>query len=178
MEIKAIIGLGNPGPKFNFTRHNIGFMVVDALAEQSGVNWQVVNSNLVVTEVDINGHKILLLKPQTFMNSSGLVIPYLSKKGIKPENILVVHDELEIAFGQVKLRQGGSARGHNGLRSIIGVCGPDFWRLRVGIGRPDDSTDIGDYVLQRFSEDTDSIKLLVQKVIDQIINSELKRASV
>lgn len=169
MNIQAIIGLGNPGPKFNYTRHNIGFMIVDDLAEQLGASWRSINNNLELAEVVINDQKLLLLKPQTFMNDSGLVIPYLYKKGIKAENILVVHDELEIAFGQVKLRQGGSARGHNGLRSIIANCGPDFWRLRVGIGRPSDSTPIADYVLQRFSETSDQVKALVDVAIQQIL---------
>ena len=168
MDIKAIIGLGNPGPKFNYTRHNIGFMVLDALAQEFGGFWQAGN-NLESSQVIINDHKILLIKPQTFMNSSGQVVPFLNKKGIKPENILVVHDELEIAFGAVKLRQGGSARGHNGLRSIIEFCGPDFWRLRMGIARPADNTSVGDYVLQKFSENPQLISQMIQAAIDQIV---------
>ena len=80
-----------------------------------------------------------------------------------------MHDELEIAFGRVTVRQGGSARGHNGLRSIIEACGPDFWRLRVGIGRPSDSTTVGDYVLQNFSEASELIEKLVQESVNQII---------
>lgn len=169
MDIKAIVGLGNPGPKFNFTRHNIGFIVLDVLADHFGGSWRQANSNIELCEVLINNQNILLLKPQTFMNTSGLVIPYLLKKGIKSENILVVHDELEIAFGRVTVRQGGSARGHNGLRSIIEACGPDFWRLRVGIGRPSDSTTVGDYVLQNFSEASELIEKLVQESVNQII---------
>jgi PTH1 family peptidyl-tRNA hydrolase len=167
--IKAIIGLGNPGPKFSYTRHNIGFKVVDELANQFGGSWRSVNSNLELCEVTIQDRNILLLKPQTFMNSSGLVISYLTKKGIKPENILVVHDELEIAFGAIKLRLGGSARGHNGLRSIIEACGLDFWRLRVGIGRPNDHTSVGDFVLQNFSEDPQLVDQMIQLAVSQII---------
>lgn len=168
MDIKAIIGLGNPGPKFNYTRHNIGFMVLDALAAEFDTDFRSANSNLELAELYINDKDILLLKPQTFMNTSGLVIPYLTKKGIKAENILVVHDELEIDFGTVKLRQGGSARGHNGLRSIIATCGPDFWRLRVGIGRPEDNTPVGDFVLQKFSEDRDLVDDMIQTAVEQI----------
>lgn len=169
-QLKAIIGLGNPGPKFVYTRHNIGFMIVDALANQFFGDWRSVNSNLEACEITINEHKVLLLKPQTFMNTSGLVIPYLTKKGIKPENILVVHDELEIAFGQIKMREGGSARGHNGLRSIIEACGPEFWRLRAGIGRPSDGTTVGDFVLQKFSENSQDVDLMVETALQQIIN--------
>lgn len=169
MLIKAIIGLGNPGPKFSYTRHNIGFMVLDELAQQFSGSWRSVNSNLEVCEVVINEQKILLLKPQTFMNSSGLVISYLTKKGLKPENILVVHDELEIAFGRVTMRQGGSARGHNGLRSIIEACGPDFWRMRTGIGRPLDGTSVADFVLQNFSEDPDAVSRMIELAVSEII---------
>lgn len=169
MLIKAIIGLGNPGPKFSYTRHNIGFMVLDELAQQFSGSWRSVNSNLEVCEVVINEQKILLLKPQTFMNSSGLVISYLTKKGLKPENILVVHDELEIAFGRVTMRQGGSARGHNGLRSIIEACGPDFWRMRMGIGRPLDGTSVADFVLQNFSEDPVAVSRMIELAVSEII---------
>jgi PTH1 family peptidyl-tRNA hydrolase len=168
MQILAIIGLGNPGPKFKHTRHNIGFQVLDAFAEQYGANWRSVNSNLELAEINAAGQNILLLKPQTFMNSSGQVLPYLLKKGIKAENILVVHDELEQAFGQVKPRQGGSARGHNGLKSIISVIGPDFWRLRIGISRPEHSSDVPDYVLQNFKESAAEVAEVVGRAVDQI----------
>ncbi len=144
-------------------------MVVDELAQQLAGEWRGVSSNLEVCEVVINEQKILLLKPQTFMNASGLVISYLIKKGLKPENILVVHDELEIAFGRVTVRQGGSARGHNGLRSIIEACGPDFWRMRMGIGRPLDGTSVADFVLQNFSEDPGAVSRMIELAIGEII---------
>jgi peptidyl-tRNA hydrolase, PTH1 family len=165
-----MIGLGNPGSKFSNTRHNIGFMVVESLAKQFHGAWRSANHDLEICEIMIKDQKILLLKPQTFMNASGLVISYLTKKGIKPENILVVHDELEIAFGRVTMRQGGSARGHNGLRSIIEACGPDFWRMRMGIGRPTDSTTVADFVLQNFSEDSELVSQMIELAIKQIIN--------
>ncbi len=170
MKIKAIIGLGNPGPKFYHTRHNIGFRVVDALAQELGGSWKSPNSNLEVTEVNLDGHKLHLLKPQTFMNSSGMVLPYLFKKGIEITEILVVHDELEVPFGQIKIRQGGSARGHNGLRSIISLGGEQFWRLRVGIGRPTDATPVGDFVLQNFSEGAVAVEEMVQRACAEILS--------
>lgn len=144
--IKVIIGLGNPGPRFASTRHNIGFVVLDALATEEHLSWKQ-KDNFLYTE----WNDTLLIKPQTFMNESGKVIPFLLKKGIKPEEMLVVHDELELPYGTVKHRQDGSHRGHNGLRSIIAACGANFHRIRVGIGRPEQKEDVPDYVLAPFS---------------------------
>ena len=104
IEIKAIIGLGNPGQKYSFNRHNIGFIVVDAIADRFYGSWDT-KPNMEIATVIINDKKILLIKPQTFMNLSGKVIPFLQKKGIKAENILVVHDELEMPFGKVRIKQ-------------------------------------------------------------------------
>lgn len=166
-EIKAIIGLGNPGPQFVHTRHNIGFRVVDALAEKFGASW-LEEKNAQLTNIIINDSKILLCKPQTFMNDSGQVIPMLSKKGIKSENIFVIHDELEKPFGNISIRVGGSARGHNGLRSLIEHCGPDFMRLRFGIGRPERKEMVSNYVLQNFTEPVHEIERLIQVAVAKI----------
>jgi PTH1 family peptidyl-tRNA hydrolase len=97
---------------------------------------------MLLAEVMINNKKVLLIKPQAFMNSSGNVIPFLSKQGIKAENILVVHDELEQPFGKISFKVGGSARGHNGVRSIIAACGENFVRVRFGIGRPNQKSKL------------------------------------
>src|SRR5579872_2341140 len=99
-KIKAIIGLGNPGKQFHYTRHNIGFLVLDTLAESEHATWKE-KENQEIAEIHVNGQKIILIKPQTFMNNSGKVIPSLLKQGIKAENILVVHDELEKPFGKI-----------------------------------------------------------------------------
>jgi PTH1 family peptidyl-tRNA hydrolase len=165
--IKAIIGLGNPGPKFYLTRHNIGFLVLDALAEKHNASFTVSN-NLEKTEFQIKDKKIILIKPQTFMNNSGQIIPYLQKKGIKPEEIIVVHDELEIPFGKIRYVFSGGARGHNGLRSFIATWGADFNRLRVGIGRPANKEDVPDYVLSNFSEPKDELNNVIQQSIDEL----------
>ncbi|MBM3886519.1 aminoacyl-tRNA hydrolase [Candidatus Dependentiae bacterium] len=151
-QIRAIIGLGNPGDKYYKTRHNIGFRVLDALAEQYSVSWQKTGNMLYATITSENGQSLYLIKPQTFMNSSGEVLPWLNKKGIKGAQIVVVHDELEKAFGSNVIKFGGSAKGHNGLRSIMGMIGQDFWRLRFGIGRPQDETPIHNYVLNPFNQ--------------------------
>lgn len=146
--IRAIIGLGNPGQRYYKTRHNIGFRVVDELT--GNIDWQK-NDLMEYTQIRYEDQSVYLIKPQTFMNSSGKVIPFLTKKGIKPEEILVVHDELEKPFGNLSVRLGGSAKGHNGLRSIIEHIGPNFWRLRFGIGRPEHKEAVGEYVLQPFT---------------------------
>jgi len=166
-EIKAIIGLGNPGPKYYRNRHNIGFRIVDALAHRFNGIWDS-KPDMEVTTANINGKNVFLIKPQTFMNSSGHVIPFLQKKGIKPENILVIHDELEFPFGKIRIRVGGSARGHNGLRSIIGYCGKDFLRLRFGVGRPEVKEMVGQYVLQNFSESPEQVDELIDQAVDLI----------
>lgn len=165
--IKALIGLGNPGPKFVYTRHNIGFRVLDALAEKYGADWTN-QHNVQKSTITINDQTLLLVKPQTFMNNSGEAIPGLKKQGIHAENILVVHDELEKPFGNVSIKQGGSAKGHNGLRSLIQYTGPDFWRVRVGIGRPQEKEQVPHYVLENFSEPQESVESSIQKAITLI----------
>ena len=167
LDIKAIIGLGNPGAKYAQTRHNIGFQVLDVLAHTHYLTWNI-KENAHITTLEKNGKKIILLKPQTFMNDSGKVIPSLIKQGIKAENILVVHDELDQPFGAIKVKIGGSARGHNGLRSIITAAGDQFARLRVGIGRPTNKEDVPQYVLEKFSEDPDKVEQLAQKAYETI----------
>jgi len=165
--IKAIIGLGNPGKKYERNRHNIGFLVVDALCDRYNGSWQE-NGCMQVANITINNKKIVLVKPQTFMNASGQVIPLLRKQGINTENIVVVHDELELPFGVVKTKIGGSAKGHNGLRSIIQVCGFEFMRVRCGIGRPAQRELVPDYVLQNFSEPAADVQHMIGLAVEII----------
>ncbi len=166
-EIKAIIGLGNPGPKFQRQRHNIGFLVVDECARRNHANWQR-KDIFDVAEIQLHGNRVFLVKPQTFMNASGKVVSWLQKKGIAPENIVVVHDELEKPFGHLSVKFGGSARGHNGLRSIIDYCGKEFYRLRFGIGRPERKEDVGDWVLSDFSESQSELDVLIDQAADML----------
>lgn len=172
-KIKAIIGLGNPGFKYYKNRHNIGFRIVDEISNQFSGQW-VPKDNFEVAEIrmdpqDFSQKPILLIKPLTYMNKAGAVIPYLLKKGIKPEEILVIHDELEKDFGKISLKFSGSARGHNGLRSIIGVIGKDFWRLRFGIGRPQEKSEVADFVLTNFFPQEEEILYnLIQQSIDLV----------
>lgn len=172
LDIKAIIGLGNPGPKYYHTRHNIGFRILDAFADAHQLSWQS-KDTMEIAAFNTGDKKVLLIKPQTFMNDSGKVIPGLLKQGIKPENILVIHDELEQPFGKIQIRMGGSARGHNGLKSIIAACGDQFARMRFGIARPAIKEDVPEYVLERFKENPAELDQLIHKAvaeIDKLIN--------
>lgn len=174
--IKVIIGLGNPGPQYRKNRHNIGFHVVDVLSEVYGGRWKE-KGPMLFSQIIMNEQPILLIKPQTFMNDSGKVIPLLQKQGIGSENIVVVHDELEKKFGSVSFRQGGSHRGHNGLRSLIGQCGSDFWRIRCGIGRPEVKEEVGAYVLSNFTESESDVAALTDEAIslvEQLISSSVE----
>lgn len=161
--IKVIIGLGNPEKHFENTRHNIGFRVVDTLVNRHNSSWSE-QKNMLVANININVHNVILVKPFTYMNNSGSVMPYFIKKGIKVENILVVHDELEKKFGALSFKVGGSHRGHNGLRSITQFIGDGFSRLRFGIGRPQDKAYVGNYVLQNFLPEEQSV---IDEKIDQ-----------
>ena len=165
--MKAIIGLGNPGRRFDDTRHNIGFAVVDDLAEKYYGSWNSKN-NYLQSKIIINEQPILLVKPQTFMNNSGEVMPYLAKQGIDENNILVVHDELEKPFGTVAVKEGGSHRGHNGLRSLFNYIGKEFSRLRCGIGRPANKEDVPDYVLEKFNASEHEIKKFIDDAVQEI----------
>lgn len=165
--IAAIIGLGNPGSKYHFNRHNIGFRVLDAIAQAYAGQWKE-KGDMEVADVVINGAKVVLIKPLTFMNNSGKVISYLTKQGITADTILVVHDELELPFGQLKFKVGGSHKGHNGLRSIIGACGDGFARLRFGIGRPENKEQVPDYVLHNFKESKEEVERFIDEAFRMI----------
>lgn len=164
---KAIIGLGNPGIKFEKTRHNIGFMIVDQLAKKFGGQWKS-KDNLEFANISINNNSVLLVKPQTFMNNSGAIIPFLNKQGIKNIDVLIIHDELELTFGKIATRIGGSAKGHNGLKSFISIWGDNFARLRFGIGRPENKEDVPNYVLANFRESNDQLAEQIHQSIELI----------
>ena len=166
-EIKAIIGLGNPGKKYEHTRHNIGFKVVDELAKRYHGTWSE-NDLYTGCTIMIGQKPVLLVKPKTFMNNSGEVIPQLKKKGIECDQILVVHDELEKPFGKTQVKQGGSHRGHNGLRSLMARCGDLFWRIRCGIGRPENKEDVPDYVLDVFQQTIEEVVEFIENIANLV----------
>lgn len=169
--ISAIIGLGNPGPRFAFTPHNIGFLILDQLADKySEGTWQE-KKDMLTTSISINDQKLLLVKPQTFMNNSGHILTQLHKQGIKQNNLLVVHDEIDYPFGKINFKQGGSARGHNGLRSLIEHGGQNFARLRVGVGRPEERHQVSHFVTAPFEESNEQVTKLIKQAIDSIEKS-------
>jgi len=151
--IQIIVGLGNPGPEHGLTRHNAGFWFVDALARAQGAQFRSHSRYQgEVARVTVEGREIVLLKPQTYMNRSGLSVRSLLDYLKAPVGeLLVVHDELDLPPGVARFKLGGGHGGHNGLRDTITHCGADFWRLRLGIGHPGDRDEVIDYVLQRAS---------------------------
>ena len=162
------MGLGNPGPKYTWTRHNAGFMVLDRLSELTGIPVTKKNFAGLVGEGTFLGDRLILIKPQTFMNLSGRsAVEALQFYKLTLSDLLVVHDDLDIPFGKVKLKDGGGHGGHNGLRSLQQQLGSgQFARLRVGIGRPVKG-DAADYVLSPFSKDEMAgLPLLLDGVVD------------
>lgn len=160
MSIVCVAGLGNPGTLYAETRHNIGFIVLDALAKELEGQWQQnLRLKALLATISIDGNKIQLLKPQSFMNLSGQVIQNLAQYfKLLPENIVVVCDDINIPLGKVKISVGGSAGGHNGLENIISYCGDNFIRFRVGIGQKEHSEmDLKDHVLGKFTENEKTV---------------------
>ena len=137
------MGLGNPGRSYESTRHNIGFLVADELARRHGGSWRA-KKKAEAAPVGLGFKNVTLLKPTTFMNNSGAAVA-----GYQPEQLIVVHDDLDLPVGDVRVKVSGGAGGHNGLRSIIGRLGNDFVRVRIGIGRPPAGVTVTDYVLGR-----------------------------
>uniref|UniRef100_A0A831TAI5 Peptidyl-tRNA hydrolase n=1 Tax=Thermorudis peleae TaxID=1382356 RepID=A0A831TAI5_9BACT len=152
-EIALIAGLGNPGARYARTRHNAGFMVVDALARRLGVQQWRERFDAQLATCDGAGTRVILLKPMTYMNLSGRSVQQaLSWYRVPLDRLLVVYDDVDLPFGTIRIRLGGSSGGHHGVESIIVALGSDrFARLRVGIGRPHDGRDVTAYVLTRFT---------------------------
>jgi PTH1 family peptidyl-tRNA hydrolase len=147
-----VAGLGNPGPEYAGNRHNIGFMVADLLAERIGGRFKSHKSRAQVVEGRISGHRVVLAKPMTYMNVSGGPVTALRDFYKVPVgNIIAVHDELDIDYATLRLKQGGGDNGHNGLKSITKSLGPDYLRVRCGIGRPPGRMQVADFVLKDFS---------------------------
>lgn len=151
--MKLVVGLGNPGPRFSGTRHNIGFMVVDRLAADLKTEAPRPAFRGLMAEARLDGEKVLLLKPQTFMNLSGdSVAEAVSYYRLDPARILAVYDDMDLDLGRLRFRLSGSAGGHRGAQSIIQRLGtPDFPRLKLGVGRPPAGTQAADYVLTAFT---------------------------
>lgn len=149
-----VVGLGNPGEKYRTNRHNIGFMAADAIAEAYGFPAFRAKFQGALSEGRIGAQKVVLLKPQTYMNESGLSVVQAAKfYKILPNRIVALHDELDVAAGKLKVKQGGGHAGHNGLRSLDSHLGQqDYWRVRLGIGHPGDKDKVHGHVLSDFAK--------------------------
>ena len=182
--IKLFVGLGNPGPEYEATRHNAGFWWIDALARELKLTLVPERAyHGLMARTSIAGHSVWLLQPQTFMNLSGKSVAALARFfKIQPHEILVAHDELDFAPGQVKLKRGGSHGGHNGLRDIHAQLGsPDYWRLRIGIGHPGAKAEVVHWVLKKPAPDQrvlieDSIAHALQAK-DALLAGDMEKAT-
>ena len=174
-----LVGLGNPGSNYTNTRHNIGFKIIDAINTHFKLSKQKPKFKGLLTTGNIESKKVYAIKPLTFMNNSGTAIKELIDYfKIDAKNVIVFHDDLDIDFGKVKAKVGGSSAGHNGISSIDKFIGTDYSRVRIGIGKPKGNIEVADYVLQNFDEEevagiekiskniTESISILVEKKLD------------
>jgi PTH1 family peptidyl-tRNA hydrolase len=173
------VGLGNPTPNSENNRHNIGFKIIDAINQKYGLSKQKPKFKGLLTTGTIDGKKVYAIKPLTFMNNSGICIRELIEYfKIEAENVIVFHDDLDIDFGKIKTKFGGSSAGHNGIESIDKFIGKEYSRVRIGIGHPKEDIEVSDHVLQDFNEDekeeissitesiTESLSILIDKKLD------------
>jgi PTH1 family peptidyl-tRNA hydrolase len=164
-----LVGLGNPGPKYEQNRHNIGFMAVDEIVRRHSFSPFKAKFQGLIADGTLEGVKSLALKPTTFMNESGRSVGEAMRfYKLTPGDVVVLHDELDLAFGKVRARAGGGLAGHNGLRSIAQYIGPDFRRVRIGIGHPGDKARVHSHVLSDFSKSEID---LAMKLVDVIADA-------
>jgi PTH1 family peptidyl-tRNA hydrolase len=177
-----VVGLGNPGKEYTLTKHNVGFLVVDELGKRVGIDIQKSKFQSLYGEGFLEGNKILLLKPQTYMNRSGGAVSSASDfYKIPPENIIVIHDEMDISLGRIMIKPRGGSAGNNGIKSIISSLGSkDFIRVRIGIGKPNAKSDGVNHVLSNFNKSEsamveESIQTAADAVLE-IMNNGLEKA--
>lgn len=165
-----VVGLGNPGPNYARTRHNVGYLVVDLLAERIGSTFKLhKKSGADVATGRLSGRPVVLARPRCYMNESGRQVGPLAKfYSVPPQGLVVIHDDLDLDFGRIRLKQGGGEGGHNGLRSIANALGSkDFQRVRLGIGRPPGRQDPAAYVLQAFAaRERDELPTIYEQTAD------------
>jgi PTH1 family peptidyl-tRNA hydrolase len=176
-----VVGLGNPGREYARNRHNVGHLVVDELARRHDGSWKS-KFDGQIAEIRLDGHKVALLKPETYMNDSGIAVSGATRfYKLEPSEVLVVHDEGDFDLGRLELKVGGGLSGHNGLRSIAQhLKTPEFLRLRVGVGRPErgDPRPLADYVLSNFEphDDADTLVARAADAVEQLDADGLERA--
>ena len=164
------VGLGNPGAKYELTRHNIGFLVADEIASSYGFGPFRSRFQALTADGTVGGEKVLLMKPATFMNDSGRAVGEAVRFFKTPlENIIVFYDEIDLVPGKLRVKRGGGSGGHNGIRSLDSHIGTAYWRVRIGVGHPGDKNQVKDYVLQNFAkaERTGWLSKLVPAVADE-----------
>jgi len=177
-----VVGLGNPGKKYESTRHNVGFNAIDCIAEQWGVSVKKIKHKSLIGETKIDGEKVILVKPQTFMNASGEALMEIQRfYKIPIENIIVIYDDLDLDVGKLRIRPSGSAGTHNGMRSIIQLLQDDkFPRVRIGIGKPMIKGDIINHVIGNFPKSerkiVDDIIALSAKAVEEMILNGTNKA--
>ena len=163
------VGLGNPTPDSENNRHNVGFKIIDSINKKFSLSKQKPKFKGLLTTGVVGDQKVYAIKPLTFMNNSGICIRELIEYfKIDPEDVIVFHDDLDVEFGKIKAKFGGSSAGHNGIASIDKFIGKDYSRVRIGIGRPKTKSDVSDHVLKDFDED-ELVQLL--KITNNIVNS-------
>ena len=164
------VGLGNPTPDSENNRHNIGFKIIDLINKEFNLSKQKPKFKGLLTTGNIDDKKVYAIKPLTFMNNSGICIRELIEYfKIEAEDVIVFHDDLDVEFGKIKAKFGGSSAGHNGVASIDKFIGKDYSRVRIGIGKPQSDIEVSDFVLQNFSEDeVDDIEKISKNIIDSI----------
>ena len=170
--MKLVVGLGNPGRKYERTRHNLGFWIIDHIAEGARIMVKKELCHALVGEFSSDGEQVLLAKPQTYMNRSGEAVKnLLGHFASTPENLVVVYDDLDLPFGRIRIRPEGGAGGHRGMLSIIeSLAGAPFYRVRVGIGRPPERLDPADFVLEPFaSDEADRVAELVSRASQSVV---------
>jgi PTH1 family peptidyl-tRNA hydrolase len=170
--VKLVVGLGNPGRWYERSRHNLGFLVIDRLANLHDVAINKMLCGALVGDWSFDGEKIVLAKPQTFMNRSGAAVQSLLREyDATAKNLVVVYDDLDLSFGRIRIRASGSAAGHRGVLSILEtLAGASFYRVRVGIGRPPDGMDAVDYVLQPYGdEEIRELNEIVARAADSVV---------
>lgn len=162
-EMKLIVGLGNPGSKYEKTRHNIGFEVINYLQKELGITTEKEKFQGLISEKNIDGEKVLFLKPQTFMNLSGnSIIEVINFYKLNPKtDLVVIYDDMDLPVGKLRVKEKGSSGGHNGIKSIISHLGDEFLRIKCGIGKPKDNTI--DFVLGQFSKsEQEEVTLMIE----------------
>ncbi len=182
--IKLLVGLGNPGPEYEHTRHNAGFWFIDEAARRLGATLQMERGHFgLMARTSVRGQALWLLEPQTFMNRSGQSVASLARFfKISPDEVLVVHDELDLPPGEAKLKSGGGHAGHNGLRDIHAQLGSaDYWRLRIGIGHPGNKNEVANWVLKKPAlDDRIAIDQTIErslKALDHLIDGDMAKAT-